>query len=362
MVNLAQAVEGLVTKATTTAEPRSLRGSVEAVLSAFDAASERARSGAVRSIGNALRASEDYGVQVLCLALGALVESGASPEIAWPAIADDLGDLLDDATSFATAAIKRAKDDNLETALASVGASLAKKRPREAAAWKAMPARCLTAVACLTRSKKVRARARKNPSLQASSWALSNLVAEVGYLHHALHIVDDEKLLVLAPELELGWRVVIDAMPSNVELYLLLADALVRERRRNRVPGTRPDPAVVATIRGGAPSKRSPSVKLPFRLTAATLLNDGDAPFTPRRLGAHLVPVEGIPADIPLAGRERVVLLHARPWPHSVPVAASFESLRPNVEILKELSQIEVARALHRVKKVVRAQTNTADS
>ena len=292
----------------------------------------------------------------LSLALGALVESGASPELAWPAVGKDLAGLLDQATAFASAAVKHAKDEHVDTAIESSGAAVAKKKPREGEAWKALPSRCLAAVACLTRSKKLRKRAGKDETLLEAAWPLSDVVSEVGYLLQALRIVDDETFLVLAPDARRGWRVTVDAMPSNAELYILLADALLgdgkpgsKARGPARLPGKRPDPKAVAAIHEGAhPPKSASSVKLPFHLVAWTAVEEGGSlpPADPHETD-HWIWMEGIPADIPPgAGKERVVLLQDAPYPRSIPVAPSFDSLRPEVRIAGELSADEVDRAM----------------
>ncbi|MBX3225277.1 MAG: hypothetical protein KF795_32530 [Labilithrix sp.] len=353
MSDLARAVDDLVSAATRAVEPRALKSVVEKVLDGFDEAPAAARDAALKAIGRALGKVDGRGAQILSLALGALVESGASPELAWPAVARNLAGLLDDATAFARAAVLHAKDDHVDTAVEASGAAVAKKKPREAEAWKALPSRCLAAVACLTRSKTLRARSRKDVALQEAAWPLSDVVSEVGYLLQALRIVDDETLLVLAPDAQRGWRVTVDAMPSNAELYVLLADALGAAKARDeRLLGKRPDPKAVAAIReGGIPPKSASSVKLPFHLVAWTAVaSDGSLP--PADLGAteHHVWMEGIPADIPAGpGKERVVLLQTAPRARPIPVAPSFESLRPEVRVSAELPAAEVARVLRQL-------------
>src|SRR5262249_50292252 len=147
------------------------------------------------------------------------------------------------------------------------GAEIAKKKPREAAAWNALPSRCLAAVACLVRSKTVRAKERKSEHLAALAWPLSDAVAEVGYLLQALRIVDDETLLVLAPDVGRGWRVSVDGLASNAELYILLADTLAFDPKQKGV-AKRPDPRALAAIRDGVSPKKPTSVRVPFQLVA----------------------------------------------------------------------------------------------
>ena len=349
MIDLPRAVDDLVAAATRQVDPRDLKPIVEKVLDGFDAAPEPTQNAAIRTMGRALGKVDGRGAQVLSLALGALVEGGASPELAWPAVSRDLKGLLDRATAFASAVVEHSGDEHLETALDHSGAAVAKKMPREAEAWKATPSRCLAAVACLTRSKKVRTRAAKDEALQESCWQLWDAVSEVGYLLQALRIVDDETLLVLAPGAGRGWRVAVDAMPSNAELYVLLADALVGDRKEGRLPGKRPAAKAVAAIHEGTPPPKSASsVAVPFQLRAWTALEaDGSLRPADSDETDHGISVSGIPADIPLAaGKQRVVLLEEAPRSLPVPVMPSFESLRPQVRIVSELSTNEVARTL----------------
>ena len=350
MVALSRAVDGLVAAATSQVDPRALKGIVEKVLDGFDAAPEAEQDAALRTIGRALGKVDGRGAQILSLALGALVEGGASPELAWPAVSHDLAGLLDRATAFASAVVKHAKDPHVDTAIERSGAAVAKKKPREAEAWKATPSRCLAAVACVTRSKKLRSRVRKNEALQQACWPLSDVVSEIGYLLQALRIVDDETLVVLAPDAARGWRVAVDALASNAELYILLADALVGDPRKGRLAGKRPSEKAVAAVREGThPPKSASSTNIPFHLVAWKALEaDGSlAPPDPDETD-HWVWMEGIPADIPLAprGKERVVLVQDAPYARPIPVAPSFESLRPDVRIVAELSTNQVTRML----------------
>lgn len=361
MTELARTVKDLIGAATQGVEPRALKSTVEKMLDAFDASAAPERDAAVRAIGRALGKVDGRGAQILALALGALIEGGASPEIAWPAVGAGLADLLDRATAFASAAVEHARDEHLDTAIASSGAAVAKKMPREGEAWKALPSRCLAAVVCLTRSKKLRKRARKDVALMEAAWPLSDAVSEVGSLFQALRIVDDETFVVLAPSAHRGWRFTVDAMASNAELYVLLADALVGDGKSGaktkalaRLPGKRPDPRAVAAIREGAhPQRGASSVKVPFRLLASAVEGGGPSATTEHE-DDPWIRMEGIPADIPLgAGNKRVVFLQDAPYPEAIPVAPSFDSLRPEVRIERELSASEVDRALRTLGKTV---------
>src|SRR5690606_4910410 len=120
---------------------------------------------AVRLLGQAAAGATGQAAQVLFLTLGAVVEGGASPEAAWPAVDKGLAAELAKATRFARACVRRAGTEDLEHAFAEAGAAAAAKSPDDAAAWRLLPARCLAAVACLTRSRTLRKRVRKDGTL-----------------------------------------------------------------------------------------------------------------------------------------------------------------------------------------------------
>jgi hypothetical protein len=360
MADLASAVAALVRGAETEADPRRLRGSVEGVLAAFSDASIASRNAAVDAIGKALAgaAGEHASAQVLALAMGALVEAGASAERAWPPLAKDLLRRLELAATFAEAVLRKARSDDLEAALADLGAELAKKHPAAAAAWQAVPSRCLAGVACLTHSRAVRAQAQANAALAQAAFRLGGAIDEVGYFLQALRIIDGETWLVLAPDLGRGWRVQIDAMPSNGELYVLLWDAISRQPSGAALTGDRPDRKAVAALQRGEPPPRPKAASVPFDLLAWTAV-DGEGALRPTSghedsdhdhdasSDAVLDP-DGLPADVPAFDDERVVVLRTGNT-RSVPIAPSFEGLRPRVEIVGEVGAAEVVRAVVRI-------------
>lgn len=331
MIALSRHAASLVRAVATDTEPRALRGNVEALLDAFDRARPAERDAAVRSLTRALARTEGAGAQVLSLALGALVEAGGSAELAWPGIAKDLLGILRLATRFASAAVRRAKTPHVDAALEAAGAELAKKHPREAAAWKALPARSLAAVACLIRSKKVRKQARRADLVDAA-WALSEVIPEVGYLLHAARIVDGEQLLVWAPHRERGWRFALDGMASTGDLYILLADALAGRG----LPGKRPDPAAVSCILEGTPTRRPKAVRVAFELHAWDGASASDEP----------IPADELVADLP----GPVVLVRDLARPQRIPATPAFEALHPELRLVAELDAAAVTRAMAKLR------------
>ncbi|MBX3229941.1 MAG: hypothetical protein KIT84_26095 [Labilithrix sp.] len=316
MADLKLAVKNLTGAATKDVDPKELRPKVEAVLEAFDGAREGAQLAAVKAVAAALMKAKGRGEQVLALALGAMVEGGAPPEAAWPATEKGLAATLEQATAFAHAVTNAAGSEDLASALGSHGAVVAVLMPGEAAAWKSMSARCLTAVACLARSKEVRAKARKDASLAEAAWELSDAVGEVGALLQALSILDDAVFEVRDPATKKTWRLVVDGVSANAELYLLVAHAT----------GAKVDAKVLASLRAGeAPKKKR--VTLPFTLgidpeelasdtARALVLRPGAVTIET----AHLPVLEGLRPDVRVddeSGVEEVEEVRVKPRPRS---------------------------------------------
>src|SRR5262245_16104656 len=122
MPALADAASELVRAATMEGSDRELRAAVDDVLAAFDAKDRAGTRSALHTLGAALGRSDGRSAQVLALALGALVESGAPPDEAWPAVAHGLEETLERATSFAAACVKKAKNELVELALEAAAA------------------------------------------------------------------------------------------------------------------------------------------------------------------------------------------------------------------------------------------------
>jgi hypothetical protein len=316
MADLKTSVKELVTAATSEVNPKALRTKVEAVLAAFDEAEPKPRAAAVKAIGAALGKVEGRGGQVLALALGALVEGGASAKDAWPAASKGLAAILEQATAFAHAAVATSGEEELERALEKSGAAVAAKMPAEGAAWKAVPARCLAAVACLTRSKEARALARDEGEIADAAWSLSDAISEVGALLAAIEVLDDATLLVV--DGKKGWKVQVDGLSTNAELYLLLADLLEKKV----------DAKVLAAVRSGETPKKK-SVVVPFTLG----LDPEDAP-----------------ADIPLHGKSkyRVVRLAAGATTIDLTHLPVLDGLVPHAEVVAPLPAATLTKLTRR--------------
>lgn len=346
VTDLASAVDKLVETASSGAKGKPLQKAVSAVVDAFDASDAKAAKTALAKLDKSVGVAEGHASQVLQLTIGALVEAGAPPEAAWPAVSRELEAALGGAVRHAMACAQAAKTPHVETAIAKMGAKIAKKSPADAAAWEALPSRCLAAVACLTRSAKVRAAAHAQGLLE-TAYPLEDAVAEVGYLTQALRVLDGAELIVIHPELERGFRVRISEVGSNAELFVLLANAVIGDTKKGFLPGDKFDPRAIAALTGDAEPPKGSALIAPFNFVAYTgLAADGTLPEA-SEIEEHWIWFDGVPADIP----DGIVLLQNAPFPRMLPMERSFEALSPRVEVVAKLAAAAVKKALSSIAK-----------
>jgi hypothetical protein len=353
MSDLAPAVERLVEIALKGGKDKELGPAVHAVMEAFDEGDPRDTKAALRKLDAGLVKATGRGAQVLHLALGALVEAGAPPELAWPAVARGLPAILIGAARYAEACVDAADQPGIDEAIRLAGAGVAKKRPRDAEAFQALASRCLAAVACLSRSSKLRKKARASKELVDAVYPLDEAVEEVTFLSQVVRMLDDAPILVLHPASRRGFRAVAHEVTSNLELFVLLTDQIVGDPTKGFIKGRRPNARAVAALKDpdSAP-KTAPEIPVPFNLVAWTgLASDGALPPATDRNHEHWVWLEGVPADIPLFQGERVILLQPNIMARTVEVEPSFSALAPEVRLKGKVSGAEVDRLLAKMGK-----------
>jgi hypothetical protein len=345
--SIVAAASDLVRIATTGEDDdKALRIAVSRVLKGFNPRNSAEAKKVIAVLDRGTKEADGRAAQVLSLALGALVEGGASPEHAWPTIARDLPESLERATRFARACTERAGTPHVDTAMESCFADVAVERPRDAAAWLGLPARCLAAVACLTRSRAVRKKARATDALARTAYPLEDAVAEVGFLSLALSVADGEPLLVVHPSSRRAVRVVASEVATNVELFVLLADALVGKGKTALLSGKRPDARAVASIRGRGSTgrRRAPAVRLPFDALAWPALRP-DGTLDPEDHEQE-IPFAAVPSQIPLFDGERVVLLRDPTQKDMITAEPTFDALRPTVTVKQRVGEEETGKLL----------------
>ncbi len=350
MSDLGLAVVHLVEKTTTGGKDWELREAVDAVLRAFDPKDSKGTAAALAALGKGVKASQGRAAQVLLLALGALVESGATPEAAWPAIEHGLVATLDGAARYAQACLARVDHLSLDEAVKTEREPVKKKLPKETGAWDLLRSRCMAATACLTRSPKLRAKVRASGKLMKAADPLVDFVDEVTAFSRVLRLVHDEPLLVIHPGQRNGWRFTMRDLSTTTELYVLLLDAIVGDPKKGLLAAKRPNPKAVVTVKDPdkAP-KKTAMLDVPFHTVAWTaLLPDGTLPDPKSEDVEHhnWVWLEGVPGEIPPFEGERVILLQGPVMKRDVEVPVPYDALFPTLEPRGKVSRAEVDRLL----------------
>lgn len=350
MSDLGLAVKHLVEKTTTGGKDWELREAVDAVLRAFNPKDAKGTASAMAALGKGVKASEGRAAQVLLLALGALVESGAPPELAWPAIEHGFIATLDGATKFAHACLDRVDHLALDEAVKSQREPVKKELPKETAAWDILRSRCMAATACLTRSHALREKVRASGKLMKAADPLVDYVDEVTAFSRVLRIVHDEPLLVIHLEQRKGWRFTIRDLSTTTELYVLLLDAIVGDPAKGLLKAKKPNPKALVTIKDpdNAP-KNTAMLDVPFHTVAWTgLLADGTLPDPKSEDVEHhnWVWLEGVPAEIPPFEGERVILLQGPVMKRDVEVPVPYDALFPTLKPRGKVARAEVDRLL----------------
>jgi hypothetical protein len=237
----------------------------------------------------------------------------------------------------------------METSFSEV----AMERPLDAAAWLGLPARCLAAVACLTRSRALRKKLRATQALAKAAYPLEDAVAEVGFLSLALAVADDEPIVVVHPASRRAVRLVANDVATNVELFVLMADALCGSGKNALLGGKRPDARALASIRGEASGKkRAPVVRLPFDALAwGALRPDGTLDADDHE---HEIPFAGVPSQIPLFDGERIVLLRVATHDDPLTAEPTFDALRPALTVKKRFGEKETEALLRKLSRARR--------
>lgn len=322
MSDLRGAVDELVTAALADDDAK-IRRAVQRALAQVSGAEGPATTAALRALGKGVARAEGRSLQVLLLALGALVEAGASPTAAWPVASHGLEGAFTAARRFAKRYQDRDPDQSLAAAVAKAFPALATTSSKDAAAFASLRARALAAVACLTRSARVRAAARRSKTLLRNVAALTEL-PEVGMLHQALQVLDGADVTVLVPTQARGLVVRLRDVATNHELLALLTRELAPEAATKKTAKT-----------SKAAGKRKRALVTPFILLPPDAL-DADGAF---RDGITPLSLDDVPAALPTVGKERVVVLAEMTRPARLEAPDPLGGLVPDLGFVKALDE-----------------------
>ena len=355
--DLRTATARLVEAALETESEAAQRKAVSDVLTAFEKSAPDEFRGALTTLAGGLSQTQGRGTQVLYLTLGALVESGGSADVAWPTIARGLRDRLVRAAEFARALLKRAPEDGDDEALAHVATEIARARPRDAAAWQELPSHCLAALACLTRSAKIRKAIRKDGAVVETTLAIADAVDEAGLLALAIQLLEDEEVIVYHPGSKRAFRFVVGEVATNAELAVLVAAELFADKKSGVKPTAKLDPRALETLRGDRPAGAKPKeLPIPFDLAPYTALrSDGTLPPAHDAKGHHhhdhLASPEGAPADFPLLDGKRFIVIEEAAHEMGLPAEPTLPALRPRVVPSGQVPPAALAKLLAAAKR-----------
>ncbi len=161
--------------------------------------------------------------------------------------------------------------------------------------WYALPHFTKSAVTLLTYSPATRVAVRDHDDVVDRAAEYCPDLEDVRDLRRML---DGEELLILDRPTRRGWSVTIHGIGDDFQLHTLLAAVLVGRA----LPGTPPDPRWVRCFTTGEVEPGTPPVTGWWRLTDAH---------------GEQIRNEGVPADIPVLGDTRVVVLDPPPYPPS---------------------------------------------
>ena len=352
MSDLAPKVERLIeiTLGPAKAKDWELGNAVQAVMNAYDQKDVPSVRKAIRMLDAALlEAKGGRSQQILRLALGALVEAGAPAELAWPTAERGLIETLKVAGRFAALCLDAEDTPSIREAVKMSGQRLAKKYPREHAAWESLKSRALLAVACVSHSPKIRAQIQKSrQDLLDAVYPLEEEVEELTFLSQIMRVLPDQTMLAIHPGQRRGFRVEVKEVTTNLELFVLLADAIVGDPTNGFLEGRRPSAKAIRALKDPDHTpKTPPEVPLPWHLsTWRALRPDGTLPDADDQRPQNWIAFEGVPLEIlPFEG-ERVILFTKPSMPRTLDVEASFETLTPSVTVKSKLGAAEVDRLL----------------
>ncbi len=329
---------------------KSMRNAARNVLASVVSADAPMVRKAVKALADGIRKAHGPHADVLHLTLGALVEeAGAPAEVAWPVLAEGLATGLPAATKFGVAVVRAAKTQVVADALAAKGAEVAAKMPEEARAWQELPARCLAAAACLSRSRKLRDEARSS-GLRKRADTLSMGVAEVAQVVQLLDTLEDEMLLVLHPASKRGFEVRASDLTMNAELVVLLASAVCGDARKGKLPGDKPSAAAVKALRNEG-SRRGKPVRAPatFELLPFDALDERATLDAREHAHDHGLDLSASPSSIPRVSGRRVVLLRDPDHVHAIEIEPPPGALTPTLVVERTLEEADVTKWLERL-------------
>ncbi len=222
-------------------------------------------------------------------------------------------------------------------------AGTAEELPDENLAWEVLQQFWMPAIALFSAS----ARAR------ASAQHVRPLAGEIAELHEAGHwlamilgVLNEEPILVIEPDTELGIVGSISGVVDNFQLQVLLMDGFPK---RGLLAGRRVSKKVAEIAHGDGPQQGSATVTGSWNMYTWQALEPDLTLPSDQSSCDHWIWNEGAPEDIPVFEGYRVVLLGPASYPRMWQAQRMFTALRANLAIDRELSPEETRSWLQKM-------------
>lgn len=326
-----------------------LRDYAGVVVQAGENVDDETRSAGVGKLVDTILSAQPMRAAMVALACGALVEQGAHPYLAVHAIITRLTEVLGQAEQFVNACLERAKAEGVpETeAIDRFGQGLSKTLSAQATAYSAMEIFCRPAVAMISRSKRARRAANDEGRMVARLKRFPVHHDMLHWLSQLLSVLDDEKLVVIHPEYQLGYEVEIEGIAGNHQLFVFLEDSLIGDEHEGWLLGDKPRPQVVASAREYNQYNHATPHEFTYHYSNWRSLNDDGV--IDLQSHEHWIWGEGVPADIEKLDDIRVILLSDPPYKRTFGINAIFEGLEPDFRVIRQLEHGEVVNWLKRI-------------
>jgi hypothetical protein len=217
---------------------------------------------------------------------------------------------------------------------------VARRRPRLAQAWCALPDQLDDALPLLAGSVAVRRVARAMPALTAALDSLAPDHAGVKSLARVLAVADDLIVTAVHPVARSGVRVRLTGIADVAQFHVLLADAV----SPRLMPGVRPDPRAVDASRDTPVDPDAATVAATFQLYKPSALSADGALPPPFHGTSEWLWGHESPRDIPAVAGERLVLVGDPAYPRRWPAGRSVPLVAGEVRVEQVLSAAAVER------------------
>jgi hypothetical protein len=181
--------------------------------------------------------------------------------------------------------------------------------------------------------KRARKAVRGRQRLIDAAAAMVDHADDATWLLGLLHVLDDEHLIVVHRVSGAAYELSVSGIGDNFQLHTLLSAMLIGDPAAGLIPGERPEPARVAAATSGNMTPPTP-IQGQFNLVSAT---------------GEWIWNEGRPADIPVVGGHRVIVLDPPPYRRTWNIGRAYPLMAPEISLERILPRDESAAWARRI-------------